>query len=57
MTMSTFLHSAASHVPSWFVSYLDCIISCFPLATDPASFGVAYGLLRRMRYGSVPMKL
>ena len=41
---STFLHSAAPHVPSFFVSYFEPFSAAFAFATLPWSPGVLYGL-------------
>ena len=42
-TKSTLLHTEASQVPSWFLSYLDCDISCFAAFRSPDSLGDWYG--------------
>ena len=39
LPLMTPLHSGASHVPSWSVSYFDCAISAFAASTSPAKGG------------------
>src|SRR2546428_9704547 len=41
--VSTSLQGSASQTPSWFVSYLDCIIRALALVGSPESLAEAYG--------------